>query len=102
MEDAPSNAPSNPVSAAASRNRFMTSSPLPAVRANRPPRTAFWPAHRILVWQARYHILLLLEKVMKPALIALLGLLAASSSAAQARNPPADPAKPAVCSVSGL
>jgi hypothetical protein len=43
-----------------------------------------------------------LEKVMKPALIALLGLLTASSSGAQARNPAADPAKPAVCSVSGL
>jgi hypothetical protein len=43
-----------------------------------------------------------LEKVMKPALFALLGLLAASSSAAQARNPSTDPAKPAVCSVSGL
>ncbi|HEY6389182.1 MAG TPA: carboxypeptidase-like regulatory domain-containing protein, partial [Candidatus Acidoferrum sp.] len=40
--------------------------------------------------------------VMKPALLALLGLLAASSSAPQARNPTGDPAKPTVCSVSGL
>jgi hypothetical protein len=39
---------------------------------------------------------------MKPALVALLGLLAASSSAAQVRNTSADPAKTAVCSVSGL
>ncbi|HKN75826.1 MAG TPA: carboxypeptidase regulatory-like domain-containing protein [Candidatus Acidoferrum sp.] len=39
---------------------------------------------------------------MKPALIALLGLLAASSSAAQVRNSSTDPAKSAVCSVSGL
>jgi Carboxypeptidase regulatory-like domain len=39
---------------------------------------------------------------MKPALLALLGLLAASSSAPQARHPTADPAKPTVCSVSGL
>jgi hypothetical protein len=43
-----------------------------------------------------------LEKVMKPALFALLGLLAASSSAAQVRNPSTDPAKLAACSVSGL
>jgi protocatechuate 3,4-dioxygenase beta subunit len=43
-----------------------------------------------------------LEKVMKPALFALLGLLAASSSAAQARNPSTDPARPTVCSVAGL
>ena len=39
---------------------------------------------------------------MKPALLALLGLLAASPSAPQARNSSTDPAKPAVCSVSGL
>jgi hypothetical protein len=39
---------------------------------------------------------------MKPALIALLGLLAASSAGAQAGNPSSDPARPSVCSVSGL
>jgi hypothetical protein len=43
-----------------------------------------------------------LEKVMKPALFALLGLLAASSSAPQSRNPSTDPARPTVCSVAGL
>jgi hypothetical protein len=43
-----------------------------------------------------------LEKVMKPALLALLGLLAASPAGAQAGNPTSDPAKPSACSVSGL
>jgi hypothetical protein len=39
---------------------------------------------------------------MKPALVVLLGLLAASPVGAQAGNPTSDPAKPTVCSVSGL
>src|SRR5271170_134962 len=66
------------------------------------PRAAFWGARRILVWQAGYRILLPLENGMKPALVALLGLFAASSAAAQVRNSSTDPAKSAVCSVSGL
>jgi hypothetical protein len=45
---------------------------------------------------------LLLEKVMKPAFLALLGLLAALSSTAQVRNTSTDTARPSACSVSGL